>query len=109
MQNRIWILREDNWAMQLFRLYVFFSGSEDCVVSGDPHYNTFDKRYFSFMGTCTYTLARSCRNNTGEKSLIHLSFIGVVFLDALRKAKPNPQTSISGEWKKVENEQEGTR
>lgn len=68
------------------RLYVF-SGSQDCVVSGDPHYNTFDKRFFSFMGSCTYTLARSCKNNTGEGSLIHLSFTGVVFLGALQKPK----------------------
>ncbi|XP_076013062.1 zonadhesin, like [Genypterus blacodes] len=41
------------------------TGSQDCVVSGDPHYNTFDKKFYSFMGTCTYTLARSCRNTTG--------------------------------------------
>ncbi|XP_070710573.1 zonadhesin, like [Pempheris klunzingeri] len=41
------------------------SGSQDCVVSGDPHYNTFDKKFYSFMGTCTYTLARTCKNNTG--------------------------------------------
>ncbi|KAM9718275.1 zonadhesin, like isoform 2-T2 [Menidia menidia] len=41
------------------------SGSQDCVVSGDPHYNTFDKRFYSFMGPCTYTLARTCRNTTG--------------------------------------------
>ncbi|XP_074518433.1 zonadhesin, like [Halichoeres trimaculatus] len=39
--------------------------SEDCVVSGDPHYNTFDNKFYTFMGTCTYTLARTCRNNTG--------------------------------------------
>ncbi|XP_032400298.1 zonadhesin, like [Etheostoma spectabile] len=41
------------------------TSSQDCVVSGDPHYNTFDKKFFSFMGTCTYTLARSCKNRTG--------------------------------------------
>ncbi|XP_028285469.1 zonadhesin, like isoform X2 [Parambassis ranga] len=41
------------------------TGSQDCVVSGDPHYNTFDKKFYTFMGTCTYTLARTCRNNTG--------------------------------------------
>ncbi|KAM8746516.1 zonadhesin, like [Acanthopagrus schlegelii] len=41
------------------------TGSQDCVVSGDPHYNTFDKKFYTFMGTCTYTLARTCKNNTG--------------------------------------------
>ncbi|XP_029382830.1 zonadhesin, like [Echeneis naucrates] len=38
---------------------------QDCVVSGDPHYSTFDKKFYSFMGTCTYTMARSCKNKTG--------------------------------------------
>ncbi|XP_078524644.1 IgGFc-binding protein-like [Lissotriton helveticus] len=36
-----------------------------CYVAGDPHYMSFDGRLLSFMGTCTYTLARACRNYTG--------------------------------------------
>ncbi|XP_067879874.1 zonadhesin-like [Heterodontus francisci] len=34
-----------------------------CIISGDPHYITFDNRMFTFLGTCTYTLARTCHNN----------------------------------------------
>ncbi|KAM8900426.1 zonadhesin, like isoform 2-T2 [Spinachia spinachia] len=41
------------------------TSSQDCVVSGDPHYDTFDKKFYTFMGTCTYTLARTCKNTTG--------------------------------------------
>lgn len=54
-------------------LFLSVSGSQDCVVSGDPHYNTFDKKFYSFMGTCTYTLARSCINNTGRIKLRHVT------------------------------------
>ncbi|ETE57325.1 IgGFc-binding protein, partial [Ophiophagus hannah] len=39
--------------------------SESCLVSGDPHYYTFDKQTHHFMGNCTYTLSQLCdRNNS---------------------------------------------
>ncbi|XP_068547554.1 IgGFc-binding protein-like isoform X8 [Anas acuta] len=35
-----------------------------CNVHNDPHYITFDKVTHSFMGNCTYTLAKVCSNSS---------------------------------------------
>ncbi|XP_078464279.1 IgGFc-binding protein-like [Lampetra planeri] len=37
-----------------------------CTVSGDPHYNTFDRVVHHFQGTCAYTLARTCPRGIRE-------------------------------------------
>ncbi|XP_075908360.1 zonadhesin-like [Petromyzon marinus] len=36
----------------------------DCVITGDPHYITFDKTTHHFMGECTYTAAIPCNQSS---------------------------------------------
>ena len=49
---------------------IFFSGAflveATCKVRGDPHYTTFDRRRYDFMGKCEYVLAKDSVNGTFE-------------------------------------------
>ncbi|XP_067322389.1 IgGFc-binding protein-like [Anolis sagrei] len=40
------------------------SNRASCHVAGDPHVYTFDKVMHTFLGSCTYTLATLCSNNS---------------------------------------------
>ncbi|KAF3697490.1 Zonadhesin Precursor [Channa argus] len=35
-----------------------------CIASSDPHYITFDKLSYDFMGSCSYLMSRPCNETT---------------------------------------------
>ena len=44
--------------------YTSVAGEGVCTVFGDPHYRTFDGKFYSFQGSCKYQLAADCVGHT---------------------------------------------
>lgn len=40
------------------------SATSTCIASGDPHYTTFDKRKYNFMGNCSYLMSKPCNDTS---------------------------------------------
>lgn len=73
-------------------LYIFFTGTCECSIWGDPHINSFDKVFFDFQGDCEYTLVKPC----GESDLPDFELIGNFF-----KNSPNDKYSYIREMRLV--------
>ncbi|XP_072266261.1 IgGFc-binding protein-like [Pyxicephalus adspersus] len=69
----------------------------NCVIYGDPHYNTFDKETHHFMGICTYTLSKLCSNYTS------LPYFNIDTCEGNNKVSCNLQTCGPNEVCQVQN------
>lgn len=43
-----------------------------CVASGDPHYTSFDKQRYNFMGNCSYVMSKPCNETTLPYFEVHV-------------------------------------
>ncbi|KAM4016701.1 IgGFc-binding protein-like isoform 2-T2 [Anomaloglossus baeobatrachus] len=79
-----------------------------CWAAGDPHFRTWDKKYFDFMGTCTYTFATVCgdvgdlpkftvRIKNDNRGNVRVSYVGQVTLIS----GPHTVTIMKGEFGRV--------
>ncbi|XP_014186224.1 zonadhesin, partial [Haplochromis burtoni] len=46
-------------------------GTSTCIASGDPHYTSFDKRKYDFMGNCSYLMSSPCNDTTVPYFEVH--------------------------------------
>ena len=49
----------------------YLAGTSTCIASTDPHYTTFDKRKYNFMGNCSYLMSKPCNETTLPHFEVH--------------------------------------